>query len=64
MTLSIWLQALALLLILEGIPLFLGPARLREMMRTLVEEVSDRQLRVMGLLCMLSGLVLLYWVNP
>lgn len=54
--------ALALLLILEGVLPFLSPAGLR---RTLlaIQNVSDRQLRIIGLASMLAGLGLLYIVN-
>lgn len=57
---SLLLKALALMMVLEGIPYFLGPAATRDAMRQLVDKVSDRQLRLLGLISMLAGLLLLY----
>jgi len=51
--------SLGLLLVLEGLPWFLSPLRLRQAMAQLA-RLSDGQLRVLGLLCMLSGLLLVY----
>ncbi|HKI50872.1 MAG TPA: DUF2065 family protein [Geothermobacteraceae bacterium] len=51
--------SLGLLLVLEGLPWFLSPLRLRQAMAQLA-RLSDSQLRVLGLLCMLSGLLLVY----
>lgn len=50
--------AIALLLILEGILPFLNPGRYRKMLEAL-EQVSDRQLRSIGLAVMIIGAVLL-----
>lgn len=52
------LTAFALVLVFEGIPLFLGPAAIRNLGRIL-ETVSDRQLRTIGLISMLAGVALL-----
>ncbi|HJW83576.1 MAG TPA: DUF2065 domain-containing protein [Anaerolineae bacterium] len=54
--------ALALLLILEGLLPFLSPASLRRALLA-IQEISDRQLRVIGLASMCAGIVLLYIVN-
>lgn len=51
--------SLGLLLVFEGLPWFLSPLRLRQAMAQLA-KLSDGQLRVMGLLVMLSGLFLVY----
>jgi len=51
--------SLGLLLVLEGMPWFLSPLRLRQAMAQLA-SLSDGQLRVLGLLGMLSGLLLVY----
>lgn len=51
--------ALALMLVLEGILPFLNPPGLRRMIAA-VNELSDGQLRVAGLLSMVAGLALLY----
>lgn len=57
---NLLLKALALMLVLEGIPYFLSPAGTREAMRQLMDALSDRQLRSLGLVSMLAGLLLLY----
>lgn len=56
------LTALALVLVLEGILPFLSPRRLR---RTLLQaaELDDRSLRIIGLISMLIGVALLYWIR-
>lgn len=51
--------ALALMLVVEGILPFLNPAGLRRMIAS-VNELSDIQLRVAGLVSMVAGLALLY----
>lgn len=56
------LAALALLLVVEGILPFLNPQALRRTLQTL-GQMDDRNLRIMGLVSMLSGLLLLYVVR-
>jgi len=56
------LAALALMLVLEGILPFLVPALWRETFRKMT-EMSDGQLRFVGLTSMLGGLLLLYLIN-
>jgi hypothetical protein len=56
------LAALALMLVLEGILPFLAPALWRETFRKMT-EMSDGQLRFVGLSSMLGGLLLLYLIN-
>jgi uncharacterized protein YjeT (DUF2065 family) len=56
------LVATALLLVMEGIWPFLNPASLRRAMRLLVEQ-DDHALRIAGLVSMICGVALLYWVN-
>jgi uncharacterized protein YjeT (DUF2065 family) len=53
------LTAFALMLMIEGLLPFLLPAAWRETFRRLI-ELSDGQLRFIGLASMLAGLVLLY----
>jgi uncharacterized protein YjeT (DUF2065 family) len=53
------LPALALMLVIEGILPFLFPGLWREGFRRLT-EMSDGQLRFVGLSSMLAGLLLLY----
>ena len=54
------LTALALMLIIEGLLPFLAPGFWRETFRRLI-EISDGQLRFIGLTSMLAGLLLLFF---
>jgi uncharacterized protein len=56
---SNFLVAMALMLVIEGILPFLAPALWRETFRKMT-EMSDGQLRFVGLTSMLGGLLLLY----
>jgi uncharacterized protein len=56
---SILLTAFALLLIIEGILPFLLPGLWRDTFRRII-EMSDGQIRFIGLSSMLVGLLLLY----
>lgn len=56
------LAALALMLVLEGILPFLAPSLWRETFRKMT-EMSDGQLRFIGLTSMLGGLLLLYLIT-
>ena len=59
MSSAVWI-AFALLLLLEGLPLLVAPARWREVVRR-VSSLADGQLRFFGLLMVLiAGVVLLY----
>ncbi len=60
--LSYWLIGLALMLVIEGIMPFLFPALWRDAFRKLL-QLTDRQIRFMGISTMLAGLLLLYWVK-
>lgn len=51
--------AFALMLVLEGILPFLNPAGLRRMVAS-INELSDGQLRAVGLISMAGGAGLLY----
>ena len=55
-------RAFCLMLILEGIIPFLYPARWRNLAISLA-QVSEKQLRVFGLISMLLGLGMLYLMN-
>jgi len=57
----LWM-ALGLMLVLEGITPFLFPSAWRETLRKLA-LLQDGQLRFLGLVFMLSGLLLIYWVK-
>jgi uncharacterized protein YjeT (DUF2065 family) len=54
------LTALALMLIIEGLLPFLAPRFWRETFRR-ITEMSDGQLRFIGLTSMLAGLLLLFF---
>jgi len=55
---NLLLTALALMLVIEGLLPFLAPAFWRDTFRRLT-EMSDGQLRFIGLSCMVAGLLLL-----
>jgi uncharacterized protein len=59
---SILLTAVALMLIIEGVMPFLLPAVWRNAFRRLT-EMSDGQIRFVGLSSMLAGLLLLFLTN-
>ncbi|MGQ0523870.1 MAG: DUF2065 domain-containing protein [Betaproteobacteria bacterium] len=59
---TVLLTALALMLVIEGLLPFLLPALWRETFRKLT-EMSDGQIRFIGLTSMLAGLLLLYIVR-
>ncbi len=52
----------ALMLVLEGIVPFLYPAKWRNLVVTL-SQISDKHLRTMGLMSMLVGIAVLYWIR-
>jgi hypothetical protein len=58
---SLWVAA-ALILIIEGIMPFLSPTVFKRALLQMA-AMPDRQLRVIGLLCMIFGLIFLYWIN-
>ena len=59
---NLLLTAFALMLVIEGILPFLVPGLWRETFRRLI-EMSDGQIRFIGLTSMLAGLLLLYIVK-
>ncbi len=56
------IRALCLMLVIEGILPFVYPARWRRLI-ALVAEMSDRQLRLVGLASMLIGALLLMTIS-
>lgn len=56
------LAAFAIYLVLEGILPFLSPQSLRRAMASFI-AMGDAQLRIAGLLSMVAGLALLWWVR-
>jgi uncharacterized protein YjeT (DUF2065 family) len=59
---SDFLAACALYLVLEGILPVLNPQAMRRAMQAFY-ALEDRQLRIAGLMSMLAGAALLYWVR-
>jgi uncharacterized protein YjeT (DUF2065 family) len=59
--LEYWLLGLAMMLVIEGLLPFMLPELWRETFRKLV-SLSNGQLRFVGVIAMLSGLLLLYWI--
>jgi uncharacterized protein YjeT (DUF2065 family) len=57
-----FLMALALMLILEGVLPFLAPNLWRDTFRR-ITQMSDGQIRFVGLSSMLVGMLLLYWAR-
>lgn len=57
------LTAFALMLVIEGVLPFLVPTLWRDTFRRLT-ELTDGQIRFIGLTSMLAGLLLLYIVRP
>jgi uncharacterized protein YjeT (DUF2065 family) len=56
------LAAVSILLVLEGLLPFLNPSATRRVFEQLA-RMSGRELRVAGLISMLAGLVLLFFVR-
>ena len=59
---AIFLMALALMLILEGVLPFLAPGVWRDVFRR-ITQMNDGQIRFVGLSSMIVGLVLLWFVR-
>ena len=57
-----FLMALALMLILEGVLPFLAPNLWRDTFRR-ITQMSDGQIRFVGLSSMIVGLLLLFWLR-
>ncbi len=57
-----WLAALGLMLVLEGMMPFLFPGVWRDTLSKL-SQLKEGQMRFVGLILMLSGLLLLYWIK-
>lgn len=56
------LTAIALLLVMEGVMPFLSPGHARSFMLRIAQQ-TDKQLRIMGLLLMVVGAALMYFVH-
>lgn len=55
---DVWLPALALMLVMEGVLPFLAPTAWRETFARMI-QFNNGQVRFMGLISMLAGLALL-----
>jgi uncharacterized protein YjeT (DUF2065 family) len=58
---DLW-AALALMLVIEGIVPFLSPDAMRRMLATML-QMDSRSIRIAGLVSMVVGVALLYWVR-
>jgi uncharacterized protein YjeT (DUF2065 family) len=58
---DLWV-AMALLLVLEGIWPFLSPESMRQVLIVIAQQ-DNRSLRISGLISMVCGVLLLYFVN-
>lgn len=56
------LTAVALLLVIEGMLPFVGPARYKQLVAQ-IARLGDNQLRTFGLMSMIAGLLLLFFVS-
>lgn len=56
------LIALALVMVIEGILPFLSPSSMRKYMQQM-SQMDDRTLRMTGLLSMVLGVIMLYFVK-
>jgi hypothetical protein len=56
---NVWLAALALMLVIEGVLPFTAPRIWRETFRTLI-QMTDGQIRFAGLASMLIGMAILF----
>jgi hypothetical protein len=58
---DLWV-ALCLVFVIEGMFPFLNPGQWRDTVSR-VARLNDRQIRMLGFVSMLIGVVCLYWVN-
>ncbi|HBS26522.1 MAG TPA: DUF2065 domain-containing protein [Gammaproteobacteria bacterium] len=56
------LKAIALVLVIEGLLPFLSPRGFKQSMRQ-IENIPEPNLRVMGLLSMIAGIGLIFWIR-
>ncbi len=59
---DVWLPALALMLVMEGVLPFIAPSAWRETFARMI-QFNNGQVRFMGLISMLAGLALLYFAQ-
>ncbi len=56
---KLFLCVMGLVLVIEGMPYFISPKRMKDFLVQLL-AVSEEQLRVMGLISMIIGVLLVY----
>ena len=56
---SLFLSALGLVMIFEGVPYFCAPSQVKIFAQK-IEEVPDQVLRIIGFALMLAGLTIIY----
>jgi uncharacterized protein YjeT (DUF2065 family) len=54
-----FLSVLGLVLVIEGLPYFASPVKIKEWALSL-QEMSERALRIMGFISIIAGLLLVY----
>ena len=59
---DVWLLALGLMLVLEGLMPMLAPTRWRRLFEQLL-QLQDGQIRFFGVFMVLIGLVLVWWIG-
>jgi hypothetical protein len=59
---NVWIAAMALMLVIEGVLPFTAPRIWRETFRTLI-QMTDGQIRFAGLASMLIGLAVLFFAS-
>ncbi len=57
-----FITVIGLVLVVEGLPYFAFPEKMQEMLAK-IEQMDPAQLRIMGLISMIIGLVLCYLVQ-
>lgn len=60
---DLWLTAFALMLVVEGVLPFVVPSVWRDTFKKLI-ELSDGQIRFIGLVSIVSGLVFIVFFKP
>ena len=59
MTMRLFLCLIGLLLVVEGIPYFAFPDKLKKWMN-IIQEIPDSQLRIIGFVSMCVGVIIVY----
>lgn len=57
---NLFLIALGLLLVVEGLPYFCFPEGMKKA-ASMIKDIEPRNLRVFGIIAMLAGLLLIYY---